>query len=240
MRTKTLVQSVVAQDIDGISVEATDVATPWALTLGGALATTDPANGVAYVDFSLKTNFCPLITFTLGVTGSTADALITGLDISGNAQTETVTMPGASGSVDATKPFSRIDSIVLDDDYTNLSVGVKNDVDQFSRWIVFDTYANPFGVFLALTEDTNGSTISVELTMDQDIWTAGSSFGVATYDAVDPFAAGVTASASGLLTGQVQNSNVVPNPFLAARLRHTAGSAGKWSARFTQSGGGPR
>jgi len=234
MRTKTLTQSVVAEDIDGISVEATDVATPWALTLGGALATTSPYDGSAYVDFSLKTNFCPLITFTTGATGSAAVATITGLDISGNEQTEDVTMPGASSSVDSLKPFSRIDSIVLDGNYTNLSVGVKDDVDQFSRWIVFDPYANPFSVFLDLEEVTNGSTITIELTTDPDIWTRFENFDVRVFNAVAPFAAGATVSASGILTADAD----VYLPFLAARLRHTAGSAGKWRARFTQSGGG--
>ncbi len=244
MRTKTLIQSVVGEDLDGISAEATDVSDPYAdLTLGGALATTDPANGNAYVDFSLKTNFTPLVSFKTGATGSVATATITGLDIHGNEDTEDVVMPGASGEVQSLKPFSRIDSISMDGAYTNLQVGVKAEIDQFSRWIVFDTYANPFDVFLDLEEVTNGSTATIELTNDPDLWTLGSNFDLRTFDAVAPFAAGIAADASGRLTSQTEvttanEARSVPNlPFLAARLRHTAGTAGKWRARFTQSGG---
>lgn len=234
MRTKTQTLQVVAQDIDGISVSATDTSDPWAdLVLGGALATTDPYNGDAYVDFSLKTNFTPLITFTLGTTGSVADATIIGLDQYGAPQTETVTMPGASLSVDSTKPFSRIDQITMDGDYTNLEVGVKDGVDQFGKWVTFDTYANPFEVYLDLVEETDGSTLTIELTSDPNIWVSGSNFDVGTYAASSsPFAAGMDASKDGKLSQD--------GPFIAARLRHTAGTAGKWRARFTQSGGGPR
>ncbi len=232
MRAKTQTLEVVAQDIDGISVSATDVSSPWAdLVLGGALATTDPYNGDAYVDFSLKTNLCPLITFTLGTTGSVADATIIGLDQYGAPQTEVVTMPGASLSVDSTKPFSRINQITMDGDYTNLEVGVKDGVDQFGKWVVFDTYANPFEVYLDLFMVTTGSTLTIELTSDPNIWVAGSNFDVDTYDATtSPFAAGLTASADGKISAD--------GPFIAARLRHTAGSAGTWRARFVQSGGG--
>ena len=238
MRTKTLIQSVVAADDNGLVGEVTDVSDPYAdLILDGALATTDPANGNKFVDFSLKTNFTPLITFTTGATGSVATATITGLDINGNADTEDVVMPGATATVDSTKPFSRIDSITMDGAYTNLKVGVIPPVDQFSRWIVFDTYANPFSVFLDLEEVTNGGTLTIELTTDPAIWAkaAGSSFGVRTFDAVAPFAAGIVDSAQGIVTADADQTNL---PFLAARLRLTAGTAGKWRARFTQAGGG--
>jgi len=235
MRTKTLIQTVVAEDLNGISVSATDISSPFAdLVLGGALATTDPANGNAFVDFSLKTNFTPLVNFKTGATGSVAVATITGLDIHGNEDTETVTMPGATAEVQSLKPFSRIDSITIDGAYTNLEVGVKAEIDQFSRWIVFDPYANPFSVFLDLEEVTDGSTITVEMTNDTDIWTPGSNFTVNTFNALSPFAAAVGA-AVGHIKGKSDNVAV---PFLAARLRHTAGTAGKWRARFTQSGGG--
>jgi len=235
MRTKTLIQTVVTEDLNGISVSATDISSPFAdLVLGGALATTDPANGNKFVDFSLKTNFTPLVTFTTGATGSVAVATITGLDVHGNEDTELVTMPGATANVASLKPFSRIDSITIDGAYTNLEVGVKAEIDQFSRWIVFDPYANPFSVFLDLEEVTDGSTLTLELTTDPDLWVAGSNFAVRTFNAVAPFAAGAIISASGVLTADADQ--VIP--FLAARLRHTAGTAGKWRARFTQSGGG--
>ncbi|KKN55454.1 hypothetical protein LCGC14_0582240 [marine sediment metagenome] len=234
MRTKTLIQTVVAEDLNGISVSATDIASPFAdLTLGGVLATTDAWRG-AYVDFSLKTNFTPLVAFKTGATGSTAIATITGLDIHGNEDTETVTMPGASAAVESLKPFSRIDSISMDGAYTNLEVGVKAEIDQFSRWIVFDPYANPFSVFLDLEEVTDGSTLTIELTTDPDIWTPGSNFDVRTFDAVAPFAPTIIISAQGIVTADADQVL----PFLAARLRHTAGTAGKWRARFTQAGGG--
>ncbi len=231
MRTKTQTLQVVAQDINGISVSATDVSSPWAdLVLGGALATTDPYNGDAYVDFSLKTNFCPLVNFTTGATGSVAVATIIGLDQYGAPQTEDVTMPGATANVSSTKPFGRIDQITIDGDYTNLEVGVRDEIDQFGKWIVFDTYANPFTVYLDLVKETDGSTLTIELTSDPDIWVSGSNFGVGTYDAsTSPFAAGITLD---------QDGELADGPFIAARLRHTAGTAGKWRARFTQSGGG--
>ncbi len=231
MRTKTQTLSVVAQDIDGIMVEATDVATPWVLVLDGALASTDPYNGDAFIDFSLKTNFCPLVNFTCGATGSVAVATITGLDQYGAPQTEDVTMPGAAANVSSLKPFGRIDSIVLDGDYTNLSVGVRDEIDQFGKWVVFDTYANPFTVYLDLAEETDGSTLTIELTSDPDIWVAGSNFDLDVYNAsTAPFAAGIVASVDGPISDD--------GPFIAARLRHTAGTAGKWRARFVQSGGG--
>lgn len=230
MRPKTQNLSVVVEDLDGICVEATDVTTPWPLTLDGALTTTDQ-NGNAYVDFSLKTNFTPLVTFTTGLTGSVAIATIAGEDQYGYPQTETVTMPGASSTVSSLLPFGRINSITLDGNYTNLSVGVAAGVDQFGKWVVFDNYANPFEVFLNLTEVTDGSTLTIELTVDPDIWVSGSNFSVDTYDAsTTPFAAGIAASANGKISQD--------GPFIAARLRHTAGTAGTWRARFVQSGGG--
>ncbi len=232
MRTKTQTLQVVAQDIDGISVSATDVSSPWAdLVLGGALATTDPYNGDAYVDFSLKTNFCPLVNFTTGATGSVAVATIIGLDQYGAPQTEDVTMPGATANVSSLKPFGRIDQITIDGDYTNLEVGVRDEIDQFGKWVVFDTYANPFEVYLDLFKETDGSTLTIELTSDPDIWVAGSNFDVGVYNATTaPFAAGILNSVDGPMSGD--------GPFLAARLRHTAGTVGKWRARFVQSGGG--
>lgn len=234
MRTKTVTLSVVAEDINGISVSATDTGAPFAdLVLGGALSTTD-VNGIAYVDFSLKTNFGPLVTFTTGATGSTAVATIIGLDQYGAPLEEAVTMPGASGSVDSTKVFGRINQITMGAAYTNLEVGVKDNVDQFGKWVVFDPYANPFSLFLDLEQVTSGSTMTIELSNDPNIWVSGSNFGVKVFNAVAPFAAGITADAYGALQADVD----IALPFLAARLRHTAGTAGKWRARFTQSGGG--
>ncbi len=234
MRPKTQTLSIVLQDIDGISVSATDTSDPWAdLVLGGALSSVDPATGDNFIDFTPKTNFTPLITFTTGATGSVADATIIGLDQYGFPQTEVVTMPGVSSSVDATKPFGRIDQITMDGDYTNLEVGVKNDVDQIGKWMVFDTYASPFEVYCDLVEITNGSTLSIELTQDTNIWVSGLNTELDIYAAsTSPFAAGITASVDGKISAD--------GPFIAARLRHTAGSAGKWRARFTQSGGGLR
>ncbi len=232
MKAKTQTLSVVAQDVNGISASATDISAPFAdLVLGGALATTDPYDGSAYVDFSLKTNFTPLVNFTTGATGSVAVATIIGLDQYGAPQTEDVTMPGATANVSSLKPFGRIDQITIDGAYTNLEVGVRDEIDQFGKWVVFDTYANPFEVYLDLVEETDGSTLTIELTSDPDIWVAGSNFDVDTYDAsTSPFAAGVVASADGKISAD--------GPFIAARLRHTAGTAGKWRARFVQSGGG--
>ncbi len=239
MRTKTQILSVVAEDENGIHVSSTDVSSPYAdLALDGALKSTDPANGNAFIDFSLKTNFCPLVAFDTGATGSVATATITGLDQYGYPQTEDVVMPGAAGLVQSLKPFGRIDSISMDGAYTNLEVGVLDEIDQFGKWVVFDTYQNPFSVFLDLEEVTNGSTVTIELTSDPDIWTRGENFDVRVFNAVAPFAPGITADQTGLLTSQVGIAGQDVNlPFLAARLRHTAGTAGKWRARFTQSGG---
>jgi len=232
MRTINQLLTVRAQDLNGIAAEVTDVSSPFAdLVLDGALSEIDAASGNRFVDLSSTSLFSPLINFTAGATGSTADVTITGLDQYGHPQTEVVTMPGPSANVSATKIFSRINQLSIDDAYTNLQVGIRDEVDQFGKWVVFDTYANPFKVMLDLNEVTDGSTLTVELTSDPDLWVPGSNFAVDTYDAVSPFAAGVVAS---------QSDELAKGPFLAARLRHTAGTAGKWRARFVQSGGGFR
>ena len=113
---------------------------------------------------------------------------------------------------------------------------MKAEIDQFGKWLTLDTYANPFNVFLDLNEVTNGSTLTIELSNDQaGLYTSPiDPNAVDVFNAVAPFAAGATVSAQGALQGDVD----VSLPFIAARLRHTAGTAGKWRARFQQSGGG--
>lgn len=240
MRVKTQELSVFTEDLNAFHVSSTDTGSPFAnLAIDGADgAVKTDVNGVKSIDLDSKTLFIPLISFETGATGSTAVVTITGEGFDGSAMTEDVTMPGASGDVQATKLFRKITKFEIDGAYTNLEVGVKAEIDQFSKFVVFDTYANPFAVFLDLFEVTNGSTLTIELSNDQvGLFTSPvDPNAVNVFDAVAPFAAGITATqSSGVLSADAD----VPNlPFIAARLRHTAGTAGKWRARFQQSGGG--
>lgn len=248
-RQKVQELSVFAEDLNAFHLESTDTGAPFAdLLLDGAYAGIFDESSEAFVgsgqdtylggtsakvlDLDSSTFFIPLINFTTGVTGSTAVVTITGEDFTGGALTETVTMPGASGNISATKLFRIVRTMTIDGAYTNLQVGVRNEVDQFSKWLLFDTYANPFEVYLDLIEVTDGSTLTVELTSDVALQDSPvDANGIDAYDAsTSPFAAGITASQDGKISAD--------GPFIAARLRHTAGTAGKWRARFTQSGGG--
>ena len=249
MRTKTQELSVTPQVDDAFHVSSTDISDPFAdlaidgvngLGVDGQNQVKTDANGVKFIDFDSSTFFVPLINFKTGATGSSAVVTITGVGFDGADMTETVTMPGADSDVQATKLFKRVTSMTIDGAYTNLEVGIKDEVDQFSKWLTFDSYENPFTVFLDLLRVTNGGTLDIELTSDDNLYRTDGldPNSVDTYLAVSPFGTGITASQRGLLTSQVGIAGQTANlPFLAARLRHTAGTAGKWRARFTQSGG---
>jgi len=233
MRTKTQTLSVFAEDLNAFHVSSTDTSAPHAdLAIDGADGSivTD-VNGVKSIDLVSSSKFVPLLNFTTGATGSVATVTITGEDLTGGVLTETVVMPGAAANVSATKLFRKITQMSIDGDYTNLEVGVRNEVDQFGKWLIFDTYKTPFEVYLDLNEVTNGSTLTIELTSDPALFVSPiDANAMEVYNAsTSPFAAGITAS---------QDGNIgADGPFLAARLRHTAGTAGKWRARFVQSGG---
>ncbi len=237
MRVKTQELSVFTEDLNAFALEQTDAdGAPFddiAITGVGTGVVTD-VNGVKSIDLgraSIGALFIPLISFEAGTTGSTAVVTITGTGFDGSAMTEDVTMPGASADVQATKLFRKVTRFAIDGDYTNIQVGVKAEIDQFSPWLTFETYVTPFEVKLDLNEVTDGSTLTIELSDDPALFVSPlDPNAVDVYNAsTSPFTAGITASQDGQLGAD--------GPFRAARLRHTAGTAGKWRARFVQSGG---
>lgn len=242
MRTKTQELSVFTEDLNAFALEQTKAdGAPFEniLITGSGKGIVTDVNGVKSIDLgraSIGAFFIPRISFETGATGSTANVTITGEGFDGSVMTEVVVLPGASGDVQAQKLFRKVTKFATDADFTNVQVGVKAEIDQFSPWLTFDTYANPFNVFLDLNEVTDGSTLTIELSNDQDgLYTSPvDPNAVDVFNAVAPFAPAAIISAQGALQADVD----VPLPFIAARLRHTAGTAGKWRARFTQSGGG--
>jgi hypothetical protein len=227
--------TVVAADIDGYTVENTDITGPFpiALPLDGALSQVNPATGVREVDMGTSKqtqNFGVLVGFTTGLTGSVADVTIVGRDLNGNALTEVVTMPGASSTVSSVNVFSYIESMMIDAAYTNLSVGVLVANAQLGPWVILDHYQNPFELMLDLVEVTDGSTARIDITTDDKFLRAGDPEPDSSFIADAPFDS-VTAT---------QNERLLQKPEVAVRLRHVTGSAGAWRARFMQAGGGFR
>jgi hypothetical protein len=216
-------------DANGITVSDTDVTGPFPLDLpiDGALSSTLPWNGDSVVDLN-GNGFYPTITFTTGVTGSVADVTITGRDQAGNPQTEVVTMPGASLTVTSTKYWSYIESMSIDGAYTNLEVGIIASTSQVGPWVVLDHHQNGMELLLDLEEIVDGSTVDVELTTDGKFLRSTSAEPDTVFVADSPFAAAVAS----------QNQVLTQTPAVAARIKHTTGSAGQWRARWLQSGTG--
>jgi hypothetical protein len=227
--------TVVTADIDGFTVEDTDVTGPFpiALPIDGALSQTNPETGAAEVDLGTSKetqNFGVLVGFTTGLTGSVADVTIVGRDLNGNPLTEVVTMPGASSAVSSVNVFSFIESMTIDAAYTNLSVGIISTDAQLGPWVILDHYQSAFEVMLDLVEVTDGSTARIDITTDDKFLRAGDPEPDSSFIADSPFDS-VTAT---------QNERLLQKPEIAVRLRHVTGTAGAWRARFIQSGGGYR
>ena len=175
MRVKTQTLTQIVADPNGFTVSDTDVTGPFpiALPLDGALSSVNEWSGSREVDISANV-LGQLITFTAGATGSTADVTITGRDQYGNAQTEVVTMPGASGAVNSTKVFSFIESMMIDDAYTNLEVGTVATTDQYGPWVAWDINCQDgFNTTISVDEVTTDAVFSLEHTTQFDLLRSG-------------------------------------------------------------------
>jgi len=224
--------TVHAVDANAITVSDTDITGPFPIDLpiDGAEAVIQDWDGVGVWSHDLTSGLYPVITFTTGATGSAADVTVTGRDQNGNPQTEVVTMPGASSAVAGTKYWSFIQSMSIDGAYTNLEVGFVGPVTSVGRWVMFDHYQSGFEVLLDLEEIVDGSTVDIEITTDQKFIRSGDPEPDTFFVADAPFAAVIA----------TQNQILLQTPAIAARVKHTTGSAGQWRARWLQSGGGHR
>lgn len=227
MRVITQNLSQVAADPDGISVNATDAVGPFPvnLTLGGALTSTLPWNGNSV--FELASAPAVLIGFTTGITGSVANATVTGRNIFGDPITETVVLPGASSTVSTTEAFSYVESISVDGAYTNLSVGILSTDAQYGPWTPHDVNQSGFNVTVDVELVSGTVNYTMQHTVQGDLLINGpepdSGFN-------DTTMAGETATSQANITQPVTASRIVINSGTAAVLR----------AKFLQTGGGDR
>lgn len=214
-----------AADPDGFVTNGTFSA--GALTLNGALVTNNPYSGNAEVDFEGDGFLGVLVGFTLGLTGSTANATIVGRDIYGNAVTEVVTLPGASTTISSTIPLLYIESITLDAGATNLSIGILSADAQFGPWIAWDHYQN--GSEISLDVRVGGTAnYTLEHTLQNDLLRNGYD-GSSKFDEGAPWA-GATGDVQGLING----------PYVASRVRLNSGTSAVLTVRALYSGGGDR
>lgn len=213
-----------AADPDGFSVNQT-YGTAGAVALDGALATANPWNGNAEINFEGDGFLGVLVGFTTGLTGSAANATIVGRDIYGNAVTEVVTLPGASSAVSSTIPLLYIESITLDGAATNLSVGIIGADAQYGPWIAWDHYQN--GSEISLDVRVAGTAnYTLEHTLQNDLLRNGYD-GSSKFDEGAPWA-GATGDVQGLIVG----------PYVASRVRLNSGTSAVLTVRALYSGGG--
>jgi flagellar hook-associated protein 2 len=106
--------SVTATDTDGL-VDNETIASAGNLTLDGAQTSSGSALSLNSFITLTSSNDLSSVTFT-----------ITGTDINGNAQTETIVGPTANGSIASTKIFRDITQISSDDAVTDINIGTKS------------------------------------------------------------------------------------------------------------------
>lgn len=208
---QTLRQRVV--DPNGISLDQNYVATDF-IAFDGVLAITSPYNGVVSINLNKSQDgFLPSrIGFTTGLTGSVADVTIIGFDRYGRAQTEAVTMPGASGTIISVLEYGIITSMQIDGVATNLSVGILA-ADQFGEWVALDRNIPTFNVNYQAIETAGAAVVSLLHTQQRDLLRNGP-------DGVGEFAdTGMAASAL-----DVTDELVSLVPVVASRLRIDAAS----------------
>lgn len=181
--TQTLRQR--AADPDGIFVNGTFSA--GAITLDGALA----SGGI--VDFA-GDGFLPVkVGFTTGLTGSTANATVTGTDFFGNPLTETVVLPGASSTVSTVNQFRSITAVSIDGAATNLSAGVLATDDQEGPWTPHNIHQSHFSV--SVDVDVIGGTLvggTMQHCLEQGLMRNGPTSVQNPFTAAAPFASFTT------------------------------------------------
>ena len=106
--------SVTATDTDGL-VDNQTIATAGNLTLDGAQTSSGSALSLNSFITLTSSNDLSSVTFT-----------ITGTDINGNAQTETIVGPAANETITSTKIFRDITQISSDDAVTDINIGTKS------------------------------------------------------------------------------------------------------------------
>lgn len=221
--TQTLRQR--AADTDGFSLNQTyGAAAP--VVLDGALATNNPYDGDAEINFEGDGFMGVFVGFTLGLTGSVATATIVGRDIYGNPVTEDVVLPGASAAVSSTTPMLFIESITLDGAATNLSVGIIAADAQYGPWVAWNVSNDHSDLTLSITLGGTTANFTVEHTLQENLLRDG-------YDGVSQFDEGAPwAGASTDVQGQIAG------PYIASRVRLNSGTNAVLTARWLQAGGG--
>ena len=218
--------SQIQTDADGITTNQTGLTAGDVLPLDGAYTKLMDAGLTRYVNFREDNGVGSLIQFTTGVTGSTADVVVVGRGLGNEELTETVTLPGASGTVKTTNYFTQIFSITIQGAGENVSVGIDGTDTQYGPWIIWDHYQGGSEVSLEVIPAGTTPNCTLEHTLQQDLFQNGYD-GSSAFTEASPFDA-ITAAARGVLNG----------PYMASRLRINSGTAVTATLRALYSGGG--
>jgi hypothetical protein len=224
MRVITQNVSQRATDTNGFSANA-NVAKDATVVLDGVLASSLAWNGVAVID--LSAGMSQLVGFTLGATGSVANATIVGRDMFGHDLTEVVLLPGASDVVSSVEPFSYIESITLDAAATNLSVGILAANIQYAPWVPWDVNAGDFSATISVDLVSGSANYTLYHTIQGDMLINGP-------EPDNSFADTAMAAET------ADNVVSLTQPITASRIAINSGTAAVLKIKYLQAGGGYR